>query len=92
MQNPPDDSDLLFLRRSFVRHLAADRRSAATRSAYATAIAQLEAFLIAQRWPTSILARCHALVRFFAWLVDEGELPASPMTPIPAPLAAVRIA
>ncbi len=117
MQNPPDDSDLLFLRRSFVRHLAADRRSAATRRAYATAIAQLEAFLIEQRWPTrvtdldpdqleaffvslyarglrptSILARCRAFVRFFAWLVDEGELPASPMTPIPAPLAAVRIA
>ncbi len=47
-----DETDLHHLRRSFVRHLAADGRSAATRSAYATAIAQLEAFVVAQRLPT----------------------------------------
>lgn len=113
MQNPAiDDSDLLYLRRSFVRHLAADGRSGATRRAYATAVAQLEAFLIKYRWPTrvtnlqpeqleafvvslyarglrptTILARYHALVRFFDWLVDEREMTGSPMTPIRAPVA-----
>src|ERR687891_2064650 len=86
----PSDTDLHYLRRSFVRHLAADRRSAATRAAYGAAIDQLEAFLAAQGLPTTvrqlqpddvdaffvslherqlrpstILARHHALSRFF---------------------------
>jgi hypothetical protein len=47
-----DDSDLLHLRRSFVRHLAADRRTPATRRAYAAAIVQLEALLVERRLPT----------------------------------------
>ena len=115
MHNPTsatDETDLHHLRRSFVRHLAADGRSAATRSAYATAIAQLEAFLIERRLPTrvadlqpdqleafvvslyerglrptTILARYQALVQFFDWLVDEDELPASPMTATRPPAA-----
>jgi hypothetical protein len=41
-----DDSDLLQLRRSFTRHLAAARWTPATRRAYTAAIAQLEAFLL----------------------------------------------
>jgi hypothetical protein len=40
------DSDLLHLRRSFIRHLAADRRAPATRRAYNAAIVQFEAFLV----------------------------------------------
>lgn len=106
------DTDLRYLRRSFVRHLAADRRSAATRAAYATTIDQLEEFLVAQGLPTTasqlepdhldaffvalherqlrpstILARHHALSRFFGWLVDEGELMDSPMAQLPRPAA-----
>ncbi len=104
------DSDLRHLRRSFVRHLAADGRSAATRAAYGTAIAQLETFLTNQRLPTTvmalrpdhleaffvslyerqlrpatILARHHALSRFFGWLIDEGELTSSPMANLRPP-------
>jgi site-specific recombinase XerC len=100
------------LRRSFVRHLAADRRSVSTRAAYGAAVDQLEAFLAAQGLPTTvrqlqpdhvdaffvslharrlrpstILARHHSLSRFFGWLVDEGELEASPMTQLPRPAA-----
>ena len=41
-----NDSDLLHLRRSFIRHLAADRRTPATRKAYSAAIVQFEAFLV----------------------------------------------
>lgn len=107
-----DDSDLLHLRRSFVRHLAADGRAPATRIAYVTAVAQLERFLADQRLPTmvadlqpdhlgaffvelyergmrptTILARHHALARFFGWLVEENELTASPMAAIRAPAA-----
>jgi hypothetical protein len=41
------DTDLRYLRRSFVRHLAADRQSSAARTAYAAAVDQLEAFLAA---------------------------------------------
>jgi len=117
MRNPTsatDETDLHHLRRSFVRHLAADGRSAATRTAYATAIAQLEAFVVVHRLsirvadlqpdqleafvvslyerglrPTTILARYQALVQFFDWLVDEDELPASPMTSIRPPAAAL---
>jgi len=106
------DSDLRYLRRSFVRHLAADRRSAATRTAYGAAVDQLEAFLAARGLPTmvrqleadhvdaffvslherrlrpsTILARHHALLRFFGWLVDEGELTKSPMKQLPRPAA-----
>lgn len=106
------DSDLHLLRRSFVRHLAADRRSTATRAAYGAAVDQLEAFLAARGLPTTvsqlqpddvdaffvsllerqlrpatILARHHALSRFFGWLVDEGELEASPMMQLPRPTA-----
>jgi len=115
MRNPTsatDETDLYHLRRSFVRHLAADGRSAATRRAYATATARLEAFLIEHGLPTrvaglqpdqleafvvslyarglrptTILARYQALARFFDWLVDEDELPASPMTSIRPPAA-----
>jgi site-specific recombinase XerD len=107
-----DDTDLLHLRRSFIRHLAADRRTPATRRAYAAAIEQLEAFLVARGLPTSvteltpdhleafivsqyergmrpttILARHHALSRFFGWLVAENELATSPMASIRAPTA-----
>lgn len=106
------DSDLHLLRRSFVRHLAADRRSAATRAGYGAAVDQLEAFLAAhglpttvrqlrpdhleafmvslyerQLRPTTILARHHALSRFFRWLVNEGELTDSPMAQVPRPTA-----
>jgi site-specific recombinase XerD len=106
------DTDLRYLRRSFVRHLAADRRSAATRAAYGAAIDQLDAFLAGQGLPTTvrhlqpdhvdaffvslherrlrpstILARHHALSRFFGWLVAEGELEASPMAQLPRPTA-----
>jgi site-specific recombinase XerD len=49
-----DDSDLLHLRRSFVRHLAADHRTPATRRAYAAAIVQLEAFLVERGLPTAV--------------------------------------
>jgi site-specific recombinase XerC len=94
-----DDSDLLQLRRSFTRHLAADGRTPATRRAYSAAIGQLEAFLVERGLPTianeltpdhleafivslyergmrptTILARHHALSRFFGWLVAENEL------------------
>ena len=104
-----DDSDLLHLRRSFIRHVAADRRAPATRRAYTAAFAQLEAFLVARGLPTTvteltpdhldafivslyergmrpttILARHHALSRFFGWLVAENELAASPMASIRA--------
>ena len=104
------DTELRYLRRSFVRHLAADRRSAATRAAYGAVIDQLEAFLAGQSLPTTvrqlqpdhveaffvslherrlrpstILARHHALSRFFGWLVAEGELEASPMAQLPRP-------
>ena len=107
-----DDSDLLHLRRSFIRHLAADRRTPATRRAYTAAIVQLEAFLVERGLPTTvteltadhleafivslyergmrsttILARHHALSRFFGWLVAENELAASPMASIRAPAA-----
>lgn len=107
-----NDSDLLHLRRSFIRHLAADRRTPATRSAYTAAIVQLEAFLVARGMPTAvtalqpdhleafivslyergmrpttILARHHALSRFFRWLVAENELATSPMASIRAPAA-----
>jgi site-specific recombinase XerD len=106
------DSDLLHLRRSFIRHLAADRRTAATRRAYSTAIVQLEAFLLERGLPTTvteltpdhleafivsfyerglrpttILARHQALSRFFAWLVAENELAATPLASIRAPTA-----
>jgi site-specific recombinase XerD len=106
------DSDLLHLRRSFVRHLAADHRTPATRRAYSAAIEQLEAFLLARGLPisvtelrpehleafivslyergvrpTTILARHHALSRFFGWLVAENELASSPMASIRAPAA-----
>ena len=37
--------------------------------------------------PTTILARHHALSRFFGWLVAENELRTSPMTSIRAPAA-----
>jgi site-specific recombinase XerC len=51
----------------------------------------LEAFIVSlyERGmrPTSILARHHALSRFFAWLVVESELAASPMAFIRAPAA-----
>jgi site-specific recombinase XerD len=107
-----NDSDLLHLRRSFIRHLAADRRTRATRRAYTAAIAQLEAFLLDRGLPTTvteltpdhleafivslyergmrpttILARHHALSRFFGWLVAENELATSPMASIRAPAA-----
>jgi site-specific recombinase XerD len=107
-----DDGDLLHLRRSFIRHLAADRRTPATRSAYTTAIVQLEAFLLERglptvvteltpghieafivslyergMQPTTVLARHHALSRFFGWLVAESELATSPMASIRAPAA-----
>ncbi len=114
MTTPPvpihSASDLRHLRRSFVRHLAADGRSAATRVAYSVAIAQLETFLSNQRLPTTvmalrpdhleaffvslyerqlrpatILARHHALSRFFGWLIDEGELTSSPMANLRPP-------
>lgn len=106
------DTDLHYLRRSFLRHLAADRRSTATRTAYRAAVDQLEAFLAAHALPTTvrqlqadhvdaffvslherqlrpstILARHHALSRFFGWLVDEGELTDSPMAQLPRPTA-----
>lgn len=106
------DDTLHYLRRSFVRHLAAERMAPATRAAYSATIAQLEAFLTAQRLPTTvrqlqpdhleafivwlyerqlrpatILARHHALARFFGWLVDEGELTDSPMGQLPRPTA-----
>jgi len=106
------ESDLLHLRRSFIRHLAADRRTPATRSAYGAAIVQLEAFLVERGLPsavteltpdhleafivslyergmrpTTILARHHALSRFFGWLVAENELATSPMASIRAPAA-----
>jgi site-specific recombinase XerD len=119
MTNPPasnflstNGSDLLHLRRSFIRHLAADRRTPATRSAYTAAIVQLEAFLLERGMPTTvteltpdhleafivslyergmrpttILARHHALSRFFGWLVTENELATSPMASIRAPSA-----
>src|SRR5918996_129956 len=117
MTTPPratqtSDTELRYLRRSFVRHLAADRRSVATRAAYAAVIDQLEAFLAGQGLPTTvrqlqpdhvdaffvslherrlrpstILARHHALSRFFGWLVAEGELDASPMAQLPRPAA-----
>lgn len=105
-----DDNGLRYLRRSFIRHLAADGRSDATRRAYTAAIGQLDAFVAAQRLPTNvrqlepdhveaffvslherrlrpatILARHHALARFFGWLVDEGELASSPMAQLPRP-------
>jgi site-specific recombinase XerD len=107
-----EETDLRYLRRSFVRHLAADGRSAATRAAYGAAIDQLEAFLADHGLPTTvrqlqpdhveafmislyerqlrpatILARHHALARFFGWLVDESELASSPMTQLPRPAA-----
>jgi len=106
------DTDLLHLRRSFIRHLAADHRTPATRNAYTAAIEQLEAFLVERGLPTSvteltpghleafivslyergmrpttILARHHALSRFFGWLVAENELATSPMASIRAPAA-----
>ncbi len=115
MKTPPvpirsGHGDLLHLRPSFGRHLAADGRSAATRVAYSVAIAQLETFLSNQRLPTTvmalrpdhleaffvslyerqlrpatILARHHALSRFFGWLIDEGELTSSPMANLRPP-------
>lgn len=106
------DDDLRYLRRSFIRHLAADGRSAATRVAYGAAVDQLETFLTGhgmptivrhiepdhleaflvrlherQLRPTTILARYHALSRFFSWLVIEGELTDSPMAQLPRPTA-----
>lgn len=112
LASPGEGTDLRYLRRSFVRHLAADRKSPGTRAAYSAAIAQLEAFLTDQGSPTvvrelqpdhveaffvalherqlrlaTILARHHALARFFGWLVEEGELTASPMTQLPRPTA-----
>jgi len=83
MQNPAtDDSDLLYLRRSFVRHLDADRRSAATWSAYATAIAQLEAFLIEQRWPTRVTdLQPDQLEAFFVSLNARGLRPTTASCP-----------
>lgn len=61
MTTPPvpirsDHGDLLCLRRSFGRHLAADGRSAATRAAYSAAIAQVETFLSNRRLPTTVMA------------------------------------
>jgi site-specific recombinase XerC len=47
-------SDLLHMRRSFVRHLAADRRTPTTRRAYTANIVQLEAFLVDRRLPTTV--------------------------------------
>jgi Phage integrase, N-terminal SAM-like domain. len=95
MVSHTDDTDLRYLRRSFVRHLAADRKAPETRAAYSVAIAQLEAFVTDQGLPTAvpelqpghveaffvslherqlrpatILARHHALARFFGWLVE----------------------
>src|SRR5918996_5073062 len=106
------DTALRYLRRSFVRPPAADRRSAATRAAYGAVIDQFEAFLAGQGLPTTvrqlqpdhvdaffvslherrlrpstILARHHALSRFFSWLVAEGELEASPIAQLPRPRA-----
>jgi site-specific recombinase XerC len=115
--SPGEDTDLRYLRRSFVRHLAADRKSPGTRAAYSAAIAQLEAFLTAQGLPTTvrqlepdhveaffvalherqlrpatILARHHALSRFFGWLVAEGELTDSPLALLPRPYSTPRSA
>lgn len=112
MVSHTDETDLRYLRRSFVRHLAADRKAPETRAAYSVAIAQLESFVTDQGLPTAapelqpghveaffvslherqlrpatILARHHALARFFSWLVEEGELTASPMTQLPRPTA-----
>lgn len=109
-----DQGDLLHLRRSFIRHLTADRRTPATRSAYIAAIEQLEAFLVERGLPTTltelqpdhleafivslyergmrpttILARHHALSRFFGWLVAENELATSPMVSIRPPAASL---
>ena len=39
--------------------------------------------------PSTILARHHALSRFFGWLVNEGELTDSPMALLPRPVAPV---
>jgi site-specific recombinase XerD len=70
------ESDLLHLRRSFIRHLAADRRTPATRRAYSTAIAQLEAFLVERGLPTSVteLTPDH-LEAFIISLYERGMRP-----------------
>ena len=53
----------------------------------------LEAFIVSlyERGmrPTTILARHHALSRFFGWLVVENELATSPMASIRAPAASL---
>lgn len=49
-----DDNDLRYLRRSFIRHVAAEGRSAATRAAYGAAVDQLEAFLTAHGLSTMV--------------------------------------
>ena len=52
--SPTGDTDLRYVRRSFLRHLAADRRATATRAAYGAAVGQLEAFLARQGLPTKV--------------------------------------
>jgi hypothetical protein len=51
----------------------------------------LEAFVVSlherRMRPTTIVARHHALSRFFGWLVAENELATSPMASIRAPAA-----
>jgi site-specific recombinase XerC len=71
-----DDSDLLHLRRSFIRHLAADQRTPATRSAYTAVIVQLEAFLLARGMPTTVteLTPDH-LEAFIVSLYERGMRP-----------------
>jgi len=70
------DSDLLHLRRSFIRHLAADGRTPATRRAYSAAIVQLEAFLLDRGLPTTVteLTPDH-LEAFIVSLYERGMRP-----------------
>ena len=80
-------SDLLHLRRSFVRHLAADRRTPATRRAYSAAIVQLEAFLLERRLPTAVteLTPDH-LEAFIVSLYERGMRPTTILARRPVPL------
>lgn len=65
------------LRASFLRHLHAENRSASTRTTYAKAIDQLDAFLSASRMPTEVadVTREH-LEPFLVSLRQRGMRPA----------------
>ncbi|HSM38319.1 MAG TPA: tyrosine-type recombinase/integrase [Candidatus Limnocylindrales bacterium] len=73
-----DIADIGLLRASFLRHLAAENRSANTRLTYGRAIEQLGDYLAAQGMPTSVGAiRREHVEWFLVDLQDKGWKPAS---------------